>query len=58
MKSLVIALALSAGALAGCASPYRQALESPVMMRPEPPLTPADQRALAPYDHSPYFRDR
>lgn len=36
--------------LSGCASPYAPALESAELVRPEPPLTPADERALAPYD--------
>ncbi|MGE5476271.1 MAG: hypothetical protein ACM3Q1_06425 [Bacteroidales bacterium] len=45
-------------ACAACASPYRQALESRELQRPDPPLTAADQRALAPYAAAPYFRDR
>lgn len=45
-------------ACAACASPYRQALESRELQRPDPPFTPADQRALAPYAAAPYFRDR
>lgn len=36
--------------LAGCADPYRDALETAELQRPEPPMTPADRRALAPYD--------
>ncbi|HLO76034.1 MAG TPA: hypothetical protein VK196_06215 [Magnetospirillum sp.] len=52
-----VALAISALA-AGCASPYRQALESRDLMRPEPPMTAADQRAIAPYQNSPYFSER
>jgi len=45
-----LALMLAALLLAACASPYSQALNSAQPPRPEPPVTPADQRALAPYD--------
>lgn len=58
MKPVLIVLTMGLAALTGCASPYEQALENPVVQRPEPPLTAADMRALAPYEHSPYFRDR
>lgn len=50
-------LALAAG-LSGCAGPYHPEIEDPVLQRPDPPPTPADQRALAPYLNSPYFRDQ
>lgn len=50
-------LALAAG-LAGCAGPYHPEIEDRVLQRPAPPFTPADQRALTPYLHSPYFRDQ
>ncbi|MCR6630593.1 MAG: hypothetical protein NVV74_11385 [Magnetospirillum sp.] len=50
--------AILALALAACASPYQHALDSRVLERPEPPMTAADQDALAPYLNSPYFRDR
>lgn len=53
---LLAGLALAAG-LAGCAGPNYPQIESRVLERPEPPFTPADQRALAPYLNSPYFRD-
>ncbi|HTH16832.1 MAG TPA: hypothetical protein VL974_09285 [Magnetospirillum sp.] len=49
-------LALAAG-VAGCTSPYQQALDDPVLQRPDPPPTPADLRAVEPYENSPYFRD-
>lgn len=42
--------------LAACASPYEQALESKLVIRPKPPVTQADARAREPYDKSPYFR--
>lgn len=59
MKSLLIAASLAAAALlSACSSPYQQALDSKVLLRPEPILTAADQRALAPYDNSSYFRAR
>lgn len=54
--TLLAGLALAAG-LAGCAGPYHPQIENRVLERPEPPVTPADQRALAPYLNSPYFRD-
>lgn len=54
---LAAAVAAAIG-LAGCAGPYDQALENPVLERPAQPFTPADQRALAPYLNAPYFRDR
>jgi|GEM_PF-2464082 hypothetical protein len=57
MKHVLIAV-LAAASLAACASPYQQALDSKVLLRPEPMTTAADQRALAPYDNSQYFRDR
>lgn len=43
--------------LAACSSPYQQALDSPTLMRPTPPVTQADARARAPYDSSPHFRN-
>lgn len=42
--------------LAACAGPYDQALDSRVLMRPQPPMTVADLRAREPYDSSPYFK--
>lgn len=42
--------------LAACSGPYEQALESPVLMRPAPPVTQADARARLPYDQSPHFK--
>lgn len=52
---LLLALAAFALGLSGCASPYQHALDNPEMERPEPPMTPADLRAKAPYDESHYF---
>lgn len=52
MRALVMVVLM---ALAGCASPYRQALESRHVERPFPPVTAADQRALAPYNNSVLF---
>lgn len=49
MRAVVLAIVLGL-MLPGCASPYRQALESRELQRPEPPLTAADQRALEPYN--------
>lgn len=58
-RPLIAALCVIAPlALTGCADPYRDALESPTLARPEAPLTTADQRALAPYDNSPYFHNQ
>lgn len=56
LAGLALAVGL-AGLAAGCAGPYHPQIESRVLERPEPPLTPADQRALAPYFNAPYFRD-
>lgn len=53
MRLLVVLATL---ALASCAGPYHPEIESRVLQRPEPPLTAADQRALAPYTTSAYFR--
>ena len=47
MRALALILAL---VLTGCASPYGPALESAELQRPQPPMSPADQRALAPYN--------
>lgn len=52
---VVLAMAVVA-ALAACESPYQQALESPVLTRPQAPRIMADQRALDPYEKAPYFK--
>lgn len=52
MRALAVAVLVL---LAGCASPYQQALDSPQPVRPEPPMTAADLRALAPYENSRLF---
>lgn len=52
MKALALAALVL---LAGCASPYQQALDSKQPLRPQPPLTAADLRALAPYENSRLF---
>lgn len=57
MVRMLVGLAVAAG-LAGCAGPYHPQIENQVLERPEPPFTPADQRALAPYAAAPYFRDQ
>lgn len=57
MLAAMAGLALVAG-LAACAGPYDHALNSRELERPDPPLTTADLRALAPYLNSPYFRDQ
>lgn len=49
---------LAAALLAGCADPYRQALDTWPPERPQAPMTAADRDALAPYLASPYFRDQ
>lgn len=54
---LAAATIWAALSLSGCGHHYPQ-IESRVLERPEPPLTPADQRALAPYQASPYFHAR
>lgn len=54
MKALLAMAGLAL--LAACAGPYDQALDSRVLMRPQPPMTLADTRARQPYDSSPFFR--
>lgn len=54
MKALLATAGMAL--LAACAGPYDQALDSPVLMRPQPPVTLADTRAREPYDSSPFFR--
>lgn len=54
---LLVAMVAAAGALSGCGHHYPQ-IESRELERPDPPMTPADQRAMAPYLVAPYFRDR
>lgn len=51
-RTMTIA-AILALALAACASPYQHALDSRVLERPEPPMTAADQDALAPISTRP-----
>lgn len=58
MKHLLIVAALAAVSLSACSSPYREALDSKVSVRPAPLYTAADQRALEPYNNSHHFRDR
>ena len=43
--------------LAACAGPYKQALDSRVLMRPQPPIIQADLRARDPYDKSAFFKN-
>lgn len=52
MRALVLATLV---VLAGCASPYQHALDNHQPERPQPPLTAADLRALAPYQNSKLF---
>lgn len=54
---LLAVVVAAAGALSSCGHHYPQ-IESRVLERPDPPMTAADQRALAPYVAAPYFRDR
>ncbi|MBC7907650.1 MAG: hypothetical protein H7Y60_13030 [Rhodospirillaceae bacterium] len=52
MRALILAVLVL---LAGCASPYQQALDSREPIRPQPPMTAADLRALEPYENSKLF---
>lgn len=58
-RALALLLAtLCAATTAGCVGPYYPQIESRELQRPDPPLTPADLRALEPYAHAPYFQGR
>lgn len=54
MKALALLMLL---AVAGCTSPYQQALDNPQLEGSQPPMNSADLEALGPYRQSRDFPD-